>query len=151
MPTVIELTTRLDNTIRGIPLAIDGISGVVSPYNPATVRVSPGNLQSQAQPIIDGFDGSQNAQDEWKLAQEQSGAITFMSNFDRNSMSYRAAISVAIDEINVLRDWITAFKAAVAAATNLANLQSRIAALPDTPDRTFQQAKNAFITKIQGD
>jgi len=150
MPTVIDLTLRLDSEIRA-NVAIDGISGVSSPYNPATVRVSPANLQAQAQPIINAFDGSQTAQDAWALLQQQNSAIAFMSAFDKHSMSYRAAIAVAIDEINALREWVTGFKSAVASATSLANLQTQVAALPDMPDRTMQQAKNAFIAKINAD
>jgi hypothetical protein len=60
----------------------------------------------------------------------------------------RAIVLVAIDEINLLREWITSFKAAVAAATSLANLQTRVAALPDLPDRTPAQAKAAVTNKI---
>ena len=60
----------------------------------------------------------------------------------------RASAGVTIDEINALRDWITSFKAAVAAATNLANLQTRVAALADMPDRTLAQAKTAIVAKI---
>lgn len=151
MPTPIELTFRLDSDIRAIPLAIDGISGVVSPYNPATVIVSPTNLQSQAQPIIDAFDGSQAAQDAWVTSQTHARANSFMSVLDANSRAYRAVASIMVDEINALRDWVTSFKAAVAAATSLADLKTRVAALNDLPDRTLAQAKTAFINKINQD
>ena len=150
MPTSIDLTMRLDSDIRAASIAIDGISGVVSPYNSATVRVSPNNLQASAQPIIDAFDGSQAAQDAWQAGQNQDRAITFMTILDSDARAYRAVAAIMVDEINSLRDWITDFKAAVAAASSLADLKTRVAALPNLPDRTLQQAKNAFIAKIQG-
>lgn len=60
----------------------------------------------------------------------------------------RGTAAVLVDEINLLREWIVAFKAATAAATSLANLQTRVAALPDLPDRTVAQAKTAIQNKI---
>lgn len=56
----------------------------------------------------------------------------------------RAIANLTIDEINSLRQWITSFKAATAAATSLTNLQTRVAALPNTPNRTLTQAKTAY-------
>lgn len=60
----------------------------------------------------------------------------------------RAIVLVAIDEINLLRQWITSFKAAVAASSSLADLKSRVAALANVPDRTVAQAKAAVTNKI---
>lgn len=62
----------------------------------------------------------------------------------------RALAKLMLDEINALRQWITSFKAATAAATNLANFQSRVAALANTPDRTLAQAKTAYKNLIAG-
>jgi len=61
---------------------------------------------------------------------------------------FRAEGAVLVDEINALRQWITSFKAAVAAATTFANLQTRVAALASVPDRTLSQARTAIQTKI---
>lgn len=60
----------------------------------------------------------------------------------------RAVVLVLIDELNVLRQWLTAFKVQTAAATNLANFQLRVAGLPATTDRTAQQARDAIKTKL---
>lgn len=55
----------------------------------------------------------------------------------------------AMDEINLLRDWLMDFKVEVAAAASLADLKLRIANnLPNLPQRTEQQAKNAYENKI---
>lgn len=52
----------------------------------------------------------------------------------------KAIYLTIIDETNRFRDWITQFKAATAAATSLADLKTRVAALPDFSQVTTQQA-----------
>ncbi len=149
MPTPIELNDRLYGALQNAGITVDGISGMVSPYNPATVVISPSNLQASAQATINAFDGSQAAQDAWNsIPQAQKQAVTLINLLDANARAYRAIAALAIDEINTLREWIVAFKAATALASSLANLQSRVAALPDLPDRTLAQAKTAFIAKV---
>ncbi len=149
MPTPIELTDRLYSELQNAAVSVDGISGVVTPWNPATVTVQPSNLQTSAQATINAFDGSQSAQDAWNaLPQDQKDAVTLINLNGANARAYRAIAALAIDEINTLREWIVSFQAAVAAATSLANLQTRVAALPNLPDRTLAQAKAAFIAKV---
>jgi hypothetical protein len=148
MPTSIELTIRLDSYIRAVPIAIDGVSGVISPYNPVTVVVSPPNLQGACQPTIDAFDGSQAAQDAWQDDLNKSQAKKYMVLTTDLGKSYRSVAAIMVDELNSLRGWIMSFKAAVASATSLADLKTRVAALPDLPDRTLLQAKTAFIDKV---
>ncbi len=53
-------------------------------------------------------------------------------------------------ENNLLRGWITQFKAAVAAAFSLSDLQTRIAALPNMPERSVQQLLEAVNIDIDG-
>lgn len=150
MPTSIQLTDRLFSDLQNAALAIDGISGVVSPWNPATVVIYPSNLQASAQPIINAFDGSQAAQDLWDatVGESQKQAVTFINKTDSNAKALRAIAAVLVDEINSVREWITSFKAQVALASSLADLKTRVAGLPDMPDRTLAQAKNAYITKV---
>jgi hypothetical protein len=62
----------------------------------------------------------------------------------------RALAKIMIDEINVLSQWLASFKVEVAAATNLADLKTRVAGLPATPDRTLAQAKTAYKNLIDG-
>ncbi len=150
MPTPAELTNRLINDLQNQSIYIDSISGMVSPYNPATVQVSPANLQTTAQPFINLFDGSQSAQDAWtqRVINYRSRTLDYMASPDGDARAYRAVAAIMVDEINLLREWIVAFKAATAAATSLANLQTRVAALPDLPDRTLAQARSAFIARV---
>ncbi len=150
MPTSIQLTDKLFSELQNVALAIDGISGVVSPWNPAVVTVQPSNLQASAQATINAFDGSQGAYDTWiaTVTDPQKQAVTFMQRADADPKAFRAVAALALDEINTIREWIVSFQAAVAAATSLANLQTRVAALPNLPDRTIAQAKAAFIAKV---
>lgn len=60
----------------------------------------------------------------------------------------RALADILKDEINIVRGWTVSFKAEVAAATNLANLQSRVATLPTLSDRTLAQLKTAIQNRI---
>jgi len=55
---------------------------------------------------------------------------------------------LSLEEINALRQWITSYKAAVAGATSLANLQTRVAALPNVPDRSRAQLLAAVRNKL---
>ncbi len=149
MPTSIQLTDRLYSELQNVALNVDGISGVVSPYNPATVSVQPSSLQASAQATINAFDGSQAAQDAWNaIPQDRKDAVLLINLANPQARAYRAIAALAIDEINTLREWIVSFQAAVAAASSLANLQTRVAALPNLPDRTLAQAKSAFIAKV---
>lgn len=68
-----------------------------------------------------------------------------LERFERRS---RAIVAVLIDEINALRGWMTSYKADVAASTSLADLKTRVAALPNLPARTGAQAKSAIAAKV---
>lgn len=67
---------------------------------------------------------------------------------DQSARIDRGIALATMDEINSLRQWITSFKAAVAAATTLADLKTRVAALGNLPDRTPSQVKSAVVAKI---
>ena len=75
-------------------------------------------------------------------------AATLLADPTASPKLLRAAALVLLDEANNLRQWLAAFKTQVAAATNLANLQTRVAALPAMPDRTAVQMRNAILGKI---
>lgn len=54
---------------------------------------------------------------------------------------------VILDRFNVVHDWMNDFKAEVAAATSLADLQSRIAGLPNMPELDASQIIPALQAK----
>lgn len=63
-------------------------------------------------------------------------------------MLVRAVVLSSLSEINLLRDWLTQFREAVAAAASLADLKSRVAALPAMPQRTAAQAKSSVVSNL---
>jgi hypothetical protein len=60
----------------------------------------------------------------------------------------RAVVLVSLDEVNLLRQWITDFKAEVALASSLADLKARVATLDSLAQRTATQAKTAVRNRI---
>lgn len=62
---------------------------------------------------------------------------------DRMPLEDKAVLLTIIDELNRRRQWDSAFKAATAAATSLADLKTRVAQLPDAPDITVAAAIQA--------
>ena len=62
--------------------------------------------------------------------------------------SLRCMSNIIKDEINITRKWTRDFKIEVAAATNLADLKTRVATLPTLSDRTLAQFKSAMQTCI---
>jgi hypothetical protein len=81
-------------------------------------------------------------------ALKAKAVAAFSSATEDSAQRDRAIVLTLVDEINLLRQWITSFKAAVAASSSLANLQTRVAALASVPDRTPVQAKTAITNKI---
>jgi hypothetical protein len=67
---------------------------------------------------------------------------------DVQAVKDRAILLVVMDELNSIRQWVTDFKAAVAAATSLANLQTRVAATSNLPQRTANQIRPAVQGKM---
>ena len=111
--------------------------------------VSPDNLQAQADPIIAAFDDSDAAQaSRDNISARAVADILIDSNKGAELKLLRGAAAVLVDEINIVRQWTVSMKAATAAATSFANLQTRIAALPTLNDRTLQQAVTAIKAKI---
>lgn len=70
------------------------------------------------------------------LAREQSKKLA--------DEDFRIGYKILLNEFNILRDFDRKLKTEIAAATSLANLQTRIATLPNLPDRTLTQFKNAM-------
>lgn len=82
------------------------------------------------------------------LNRQRSEAKDAIDGLDHSAKLLRAIIIVLLDEINSLRSWIRSFKTETAAATNLANFQTRVATLPNMPDRTTVQARTAIKASI---
>lgn len=81
-----------------------------------------------------------------QITANKESAKSFLSSQDARSRIERALLKVALNEV---REWIAAFKAQVALATNLANLQSRIGGLPDM--RTVTQLQTQISNVIDAE
>lgn len=80
---------------------------------------------------------------------QRDQARDFLMNDARPEMkALRSLALVVMDEINATRGWIESFKVATAAATSLANLQTRVAGLAQMPDRNSVQLLNAMLARI---
>ncbi|MBA3591539.1 hypothetical protein [Methylibium sp.] len=84
---------------------------------------------------------------------EQAGlreqARHFIQNDPRPEMkALRSVALLVLDENNLLRAWIEAFKVQTAACTSLADFKTRVAGLPATPARTPAQLLNAMVAKV---
>ncbi len=87
------------------------------------------------------------------IADVQARAKDLYDALDAQARVFRAQCKTLLDEINLLRDRLTAQDGAVAAATSLANLQSRWATAASNapmPDRTTAQARTAIRNNIDG-
>jgi len=139
---------------QGIPII--GVGFVDSTVFPLVVRIdfdpaATSEQRTQAQAIAATFDWSDEAQVVWEnLQQRKMAKVGFATETTDRAKAWRAIVSLLLDENNALRSWVMSFKAAVAAASNFADLKTRIAALPNLPDRTLAQAKAAFAAKIDG-
>jgi hypothetical protein len=78
----------------------------------------------------------------------RTGGKNLLDAAEADGVLLRAFADIIKDEINILRQWTVSFKAEVAAATNLANLQSRVATLSTLNDRTLSQLRTAIKNKI---
>ena len=127
---------------------------------PGTAWSTIGNLSSADAPLVQAEDGSTRvtvptpaelatmmASDTTPAAiltaQRAAAIAELLTDPSPNAKNIRGVLLLAMNEINLLRQWIEAFKAATAAASSLANLQTRVAALSAMPDRTAAQLKTA--------
>lgn len=102
---------------------------------------------SEIQSGIDACNAEQTPSGQNLKARSDAIGSLLNSTTERDKL-IRAVLLTMFDENNNTRQWIQSFKAAVAASTSLADLKTRVAALPAMPDRTVQQAKTAVSNKI---
>ncbi len=145
---------RLHATVEAVA-PIHGVGPVTSgtAVGPGNVRVdfhpeATAQQQTDAAAAVAAFDWTQPAHDAWLNLKARADAAATLDLTTADAKVLRGVALVLIDEVNALRQWLAAFKAETAAATNLANFQTRVAGLPATPDRTLAQAKTAIQNAI---
>ena len=131
---------------------IDGVSdaGIVSFSPEATPQ-----QRTAAQAIVDGWLANDpailNQINATQLTKLRTAAKQFHDDQQAQNVAFRAFVKLVVDENNLLRQWITDFKAAVAAASSLGALKTGVAGLPNVPQRTYQQAKTAINNLVDGE
>jgi hypothetical protein len=105
--------------------------------------------QVAATAVVLGFDFSQIAHDTWLALKARTADAEGLTGTVGTPRVLRAVVSLTVDELNDLRTWTRNFKAATAAATSLADLKVRVAALANLSDRTLVQARTAIVNKIE--
>ena len=148
MATVAE---RLQASVAAV-CPIFGVS-IGTPGDSASCRFQPLAIAtpaqlSAAQTAINAFDWSVAAQTAYENLQARTAADVALGDPGPACKLQRAAALALLDEINALRGWITSLKSAVAAATTLADMKTRVAALASMPDRTAAQVRTAITGKI---
>jgi hypothetical protein len=140
--------------ITSITLMVNGDRGVglsASDTRPAGVDfdVTPTMQGACVQTTIAAFDWTQTTQDAWDLVHLRSDAATqIQSETSSDAKLKRALAAVLLDELNLHALKHNAILDAVDAATSLADLKTRIAAIPDYPQRTLTQLITAIQNKI---
>ena len=81
-------------------------------------------------------------------AAQAAALLALESELDHAERITKGLALTILDELNRLSARIRAFDAAVAASTSLANMQTRVAALSEVPDRTAAQLKAAVKAKV---
>lgn len=104
-----------------------------------------GSCRNATQPEIDGFPAAQTADENLMDRDRARDLFENHPNWRKMMIAYSDIIK---DELNILRGWTLDFKAEVAAATSLADLQTRVAGLPDLADRTLAQLRTAINNRI---
>lgn len=143
--------TRLHKSIV-LVCPIDGVS--VEANGEARIAFRPEATQQQrdeAAQVLATFDWSAAASDLWQAARLREQAKQFQDEQHAQNVAFRAFVKLVVDENNLLRQWITDFKAAVAAAGSLGALKTGVAGLPNVPQRTYAQAKSAINNLVDGD
>ena len=108
-------------------------------------KISNGAVVEMSQGEKDALDAAESAAQTLSI---RNGAKSQLDGFADNPLYQRALADILKEEINLLRKWTRDFKTEVAAATNLANLQTRVATLPTLNDRTLTQLKTAIDARI---
>lgn len=104
-----------------------------------------GSCRNATQPEIDGFPAAEAADE---ALMDRDRARDLFQNHPNWRKLLTAFSDIIKDEFNIVRTWTRDFKTEAAAATSLADFQSRIAGLPDLNDRTLAQLKTAMLNRM---
>lgn len=107
-----------------------------------------GTVRNATAPELTAFAAAETVDEN---LQDRDGARALFDTHPRFRKMMVAFADIVKDEVNILRGWTVDYKAAVAAASNLAQLKASVAALPTLGDRTLLQLKTAMLNRINED
>ena len=123
------------------------IDWIINPNLSALAAVPQRYWKVSGDLVVEMTAGEKTAKDAADAAAIVSSDQT-VAKADCDLRAETAIVQTLVDEINVLRQWLASFKVEVAAASNLADLKTRVATLPATADRTYVQARTAIRNRI---
>lgn len=144
---------RLDQAIRAAGVPIDGVAGTQGSVRIDFKAAATGAQRTQAQGIADAFDWSAGADATQAAKDSKAAAQDAITNGGAQGASFERRLifsltQMILDEFNTHTTWNAALASAIAAATSLANLQTRVAAITAIPQRTEAQLRTAITAKI---
>lgn len=143
MPYYDHALRLADEIAKVCPWVECSLNGFVPAPSATPEQIAAGNS------VFNSFVQDESLYDQWLVLKFREKAQTALDNTKSEAFAVdRALALIVLREINGLRTWLRDFKSAVAAATNLANLQSRVAALPSTPNYTQRQLMDAIKAKL---
>lgn len=81
-------------------------------------------------------------------ANDRVSANKFLDSPGAEQTAVRTIVVMSVEQFNAIRQWLMAFKAAVAESGTLAQLKIAVAALPQLPDITKGQARTVMMNKV---
>lgn len=127
--------------IGGVVISSDGVESIA--YWPPALGTQPTQVELIAV--------TQIQVDAALLTKLRAAAKQYHLNLQSENRALRATVKLVVDELNILRQWMTDMKTQTALSTNYATLKTGIATLSATPQRTYVQARTAIETLIDGE
>lgn len=122
-------------------------AGVAATSVDTAGNVTPSNLQTAAQPIIDAYT-SGNVVVLANYRERSKAKIRLLSDNDADAKVERAVMSSLNDAVNQTNARFNSLLAAIAAATALSDLKTRAAAINNLPIRTLTDVRDAILQRI---
>lgn len=144
--------TRLYQTLLASGIPVDRVTGVppnpTITYQPWITGAALTAAQSATATVLATFNWTTTADDAWVLSQRRAGAADSLDRADSHGQLLRALVGVLVSEVNTLRQWVSALRTQIGAASSLANLQTRVGGLAALADRTADQARAAVLARV---
>ena len=79
----------------------------------------------------------------------EQARLTILVDYDKWSEREKAMLKLLLKDNNALRKWVNDFKTAISESSSLADVKTKVAALPDMPERTKPQVMKALEDELK--